>query len=193
MTDVNNLRDKCVIAAIMLIGLCGCQSGPPPRVFGTADTQGLAALCVAPPCPIGYSEIRYRSTGHLKEVLANRTFIGAQEYLDLMLSADPGKLRNRAALVVLEHKNSHVSSGLMILLFDSAATLDVFTAERMIRQSETPEEHLQPADIFPFHWNQTDGEQDFVQDMILHIDLGTTANLVDAQGQPQYLWRWGGP
>lgn len=193
MTAVQTLWHKCGLSAGLLAGLMGCQAGPPPRVFDAEDTQALATLCVAPPCPVGYSEIRYRATGHLKEVLANRTYIGPQEYLRLTLSPDQQALRNRAALVVLEHRNSHVSSGLMILLFDPEATLDVFTTERMLQQSAVPDAQLLPASIFPFHWNQQDGEPDLVQDMLLHIDLSTTANLVDTAGEPQYVWRWGGP
>ncbi|MCG3151764.1 MAG: hypothetical protein GEEBNDBF_01046 [bacterium] len=183
-----------VAALILGVGLLltGCRAAPPPTLFTEADAAALANLCVAPPCPVSYSGVLYQSEGHLRQVLSQRRFISAAEYLQLLADPAPQRLKNRAALIILEHRVSHVPSGMLILLFDPTASQDLLTVERMF-SSEPGLSSLDAAATFPIHWYRADNEPDFIQDSLLYMDVEVRAQLVDSRGEPQYVWRWGQP
>lgn len=180
---------RLLLLPLLLTALaCNSQAGP-QQSFTPEDVQALAAICTAPPYPSSYSGLISQSHGHLRELLERRRFLNATQYVR-GISADPEQLRNGAALIVLLHRESHMASGVLLVLFHPAGQQDVVTVKRMIGQ-EVIEEELQALPVFPFHWYQADGEADFIEDALFYLDRNAQNQLVDSHGEALYYWRWG--
>ncbi|MEO7994044.1 MAG: hypothetical protein ABI743_06565 [bacterium] len=171
----------------------GCAPAPAPSFDPVADGRELQRLCPTPPYPVSFSAIKLQATGHLKEVLQDVDYVSATGYLAAMDAMDQTSLRHKGAVIVLEHRLTHIPYGVMLVLFDPDSGADTFQIAMMRKDSPGFNESQQPRDSYPFNWYQPDTEPDAVADLLFVVDPIAKQKMVDEVGEPLYEFRWGEP